>query len=408
MKSILLAAAAAVVVIVTLVVGLESRSNPSVAYPPDRTLTGGPKACIFASGRVEGASSEVELRPELMGRVAKIFVKDGVRVRKGDPLLFTNQSQYLSSVHLAEAQLRAATAEYAKLVKGSHDEERRHATANLDAKVAQFQQAQRTSQRFSQLSAGGAVTQQDTELRQSALRVLEAEVAAAEARVRLLNAAPRPDELDICRANIEAAQARLEMARCQLETTELRATIDGQVLRIDVHEGEIVSPNSPQPAVTIADTSQLRVCAFVDEYDATRIQTGMPATITVDGITDRQFRGQITELSPMMRRKYLRSDKPDERLDTDTRRGFCHARGRNGINGWAARGCFDRAAARVAQASWRIESFVGAIILIFVKFGIIRGFSTTSLITFPELHLLYDTCDPFVNRCRSLQTSQFV
>jgi multidrug resistance efflux pump len=233
--------------------------------------------------------------------------------------LCTVQSEYLAAVHLAEAQVRAAEAQHAQLLTGSHEEERRHAAANLDAKLAQLQQAQRTWQRFSQLSAGGAVTQQDTDLRQSELRVLEAEAAAAEARVRQLNAAPRPDELDISQANIEAARARLEMAQCRLADTELRAALSGQVLRIDVHEGEVVAPDSPQPAVTMADTSQLRVRAFIDEYDAMGISPGAPATITVDGLSDREFRGQVTEVSPIMRRKQLRTYQPEERLDTDTR-----------------------------------------------------------------------------------------
>jgi ABC exporter DevB family membrane fusion protein len=302
-----------------LIVGLESRSNHLASSPRDPATPAKAVSGIFAPGRVEGATREVELRPALMGRVAKIAVKEGNWVTKGDLLLSTVQSQYVAAVHLAEAQLRAAEAQHGRLLTGSHEEERRHAAANLEAKLAQLQQAQRTWQRFSQLSAGGAVTQQDTDLRQSELHVLEAEVAAAEARVRLLNAAPRPDELDIARANIEAARARLEMAQSRLADTELRAPLTGQVLRIDVHEGEIVGPDSPQPAVTMADTRQLRVRAFVDEYDAMAIRPGAAATISVDGLADREFRGRVAEISPTMRRKQLRTYQPEERLDTDTR-----------------------------------------------------------------------------------------
>ncbi len=320
MKLLLLASAS--ILVAALVIGLELRSNHPATNPADRNANGKATTTIVAPGRVEGASREVELRPELMGRVAKVAAKVGDRVAKGDLLLHTDQSQYLAAVHLAEAQLRAAEAQHARLLNGSHQEERRNAAAIHEAKIAQLQQAQRTWQRFSQLSAGGAVTQQDTELRQSELRVLEAEAAAAEASVRLLNAPPRPDELDISQANIAAAQARLDMARCQLAATELRAPITGQVLRIGVHEGEIVGPASPQPAITVADTSRLRVRAFVDEYDAMHLSAGMPATVTVDGMSNSHFRGSVTELSPIMQRKQLRTNQPDERLDTDIREVF--------------------------------------------------------------------------------------
>ena len=323
--------ASASIVVVALVIGLESRSSFLASEPRDPAPHAKAMAGIFAPGRVEGASRELELRSALLGRVANIAVKEGDWVAKGHLLLHTDQGQYLAAVHLAEAQVRAAEAEHARLISGSHEQERRHAAGNHEAKVAQLQQAQRTWERFSQLSAGGAVTQQDTEFRQSELRVLEAEAAAAEAHVRLLDAAPRPDELAVCRANIEAAQARLEMAHCRLADTELRAAIEGQVLRIEVHEGEIVGPASPLPAVTLADTSQLRVRAFVDEYDATRIASGMPATITVDGIADREFRGRVTELSSIMRRKQLRTNQPDERLDADAREVFIALDGETGL-----------------------------------------------------------------------------
>ena len=314
--------AAAFISALILIIALESRSNHLASGPGDQATHASVVPTIFAPGRVEGATREIELRPALMGRVAKIAVKEGEWVTKGDLLLCTVQSQYAAAVHLAEAQLRAAEARHAQLISGSHEEDRRHAAANLEAKLAQLQQAQRTWQRFSQLSAGGAVTQQDTEFRQSELRVLEAEVSAAEARVRLVNAAPRSDELDISQANIEAARAQLEMAQSHLADTELRATQSGQVLRIDVHEGEVVAPDSPQPAVTMADTTQLRVRAFVDEYDALGIRPGATATITVDGRADRGFRGRVTEVSPIMRQKQVRTYQPEERLDTDTREIF--------------------------------------------------------------------------------------
>ena len=58
--------------------------------------------------------------------------------------------------------------------------------------------------------------------------------------------------------------------------------------------------------------------AFVEELDAPRVELGMPARITADGLAG-ELRGRVIRLSPRMSRKRLWSDDPAERYDTKTR-----------------------------------------------------------------------------------------
>lgn len=69
----------------------------------------------------------------------------------------------------------------------------------------------------------------------------------------------------------------------------------------------------------MADTSRLRVRAFVEEFDAPRVKTGMSATIVADAIPGKEYRGRIVELNPRMTRKQFWNDDPSERFDTTTR-----------------------------------------------------------------------------------------
>lgn len=109
------------------------------------------------------------------------------------------------------------------------------------------------------------------------------------------------------------------MAKVQLQRTCLRAPRAGQVLETHVEVGELTGPDAPEPAVVIADTSRLRVRAYVDEIDAPRLRVGMAAQVTADGLRDRQFAGRVVELAPQMQRKPLRTDYPTERQDTKAR-----------------------------------------------------------------------------------------
>ena len=137
--------------------------------------------------------------------------------------------------------------------------------------------------------------------------------------MELLEAPARPDEIRIHQAHIQAAQARLELAKIQLDHTELRAPRHGQILKADVLPGELVGPVSAEPALVMADTNSFRVRAYVEELDAARVKVGMKATATADGLPGERLCGRVGRLSPRMSRRTITSDHPDERLDTKTR-----------------------------------------------------------------------------------------
>jgi len=109
------------------------------------------------------------------------------------------------------------------------------------------------------------------------------------------------------------------LARVQLARTRLKAPCRGQILEIDVEPGELTGPDSADPAIVLADTSTFRVRAFVEEIDAPRVELGMPATISADGLPGVEIHGRIVRLSPRMGRKELYSGSPSERYDTKTR-----------------------------------------------------------------------------------------
>jgi multidrug resistance efflux pump len=125
--------------------------------------------------------------------------------------------------------------------------------------------------------------------------------------------------LQAAAARVEAAEARLQLANIQLDRTLLKAPFAGQVLRINPDNGELTGPESSEPAVVLADIRQTRVRAFVEELDAPRVQVGMSAVVTADGLPGREFCGRVVQISPEMSRKSLWDDSPTERFDTKVR-----------------------------------------------------------------------------------------
>jgi len=294
---------------------IDAKSQPPVVRPQESPG----EYRIFAPGRVETATQQIELRPQLAGRIDRLWVKEGQFVEEGQLLLELDSSQYRQEEALAAAEVDLAQAQLERLYNGARPEERREVAALYHAKVAELRQAQLSWERIKQLRKAKAVAQQQADDQQSRVTALTAEVEAAKARAELILAPPRGDEVRMAKARVDSAKARLELARVQLERARLRAPCAGRVLRLNVEPGELAGPETPEPALVMADTRKLLVKAFVEEIDAPRLQLGMPVEVAADGLPERKFRGRVTRLAHCMGRKELRSDQPDERYDTKTR-----------------------------------------------------------------------------------------
>lgn len=274
---------------------------------------------IYAAGRVEGQRPETEIRCWQHGRVQKIHVQQGQLVEKGQLLLELDDQQHVYDEAMAEAELMRCGAELEKLRNGARGEERQEASATYRARLAQLEQARLTWRRTQPLHADGVVSQQTADDHRMTVARLEAEVAAAHARLHLLEAPAREEEERIAKARVAAAQARVDQARLQRRRRQLRAPFAGRVLEINVESGEMSGPDAAEPALILADTSRMRVRAYVEELEAPRVEVDMPAVITVDGLPERVYQGRVTHVSPRMGPKTVWANSPAERYDTKTR-----------------------------------------------------------------------------------------
>ncbi len=313
LKYVLFALGIAAVIAMGMII--DAQSSPPVFRQEDQNE----EFRIFALGRVEGITSEIELRSQLTGRIVELPVKEGQFVEKGEVLLALDEQQHLYEVALATAELELAKANLAHLVSGAHPQERAEAAALHRAKEGELDLAKRAWARFSGLIEAEAVSRQKADDQEGQVVVLTAELEAAKARLDQMEAEARPEEVRMDEARIQAAEARLELAEVQFERNRVHAPCRGQILEVDAEVGELTGPESAQPAIVIVDTTKLQVRAFVEEIDAPRVKLGMAATIRADGLPDREFKGRVVRLSPRMGRKQLWSDHPAERYDTKTR-----------------------------------------------------------------------------------------
>jgi HlyD family secretion protein len=293
------------------------RSSAIAGAGSTNGVTGTAGVIVAAAGRVEAAGETVELSAEVTGRLVDVLVDEGADVQAGKVLARLDSADYRARVRSAEARVAVTEAELARLVNGARAEDRREAEAQRAHAQAAVDQADADVARRQPLLRDGVISQEEFERAARDARLARARLAETTERSQSVSASARPDELARARANVALASAQLDEARAMLAKTELRAPQNGRIIRRHRRAGEMVSPERGQALVfELADMSQLRVRADVDETDVARVSVGQGVYVMADAFGDRRFAGRIVRVGQSLGKKNIRTDEPTEKADT--------------------------------------------------------------------------------------------
>lgn len=150
---------------------------------------------------------DIEIYPQVSGKITRLCVTEGQKVRKGEVMFVIDQVPYQAALRTAIANVHAAEAQVE--------------TARLDYTSKQ------------QLFAEQVVSEYDLSTARNALAVAE--------------------------ASLEQAHAQETDARNNLSYTEVKSPSDGVVGTLPYRVGALVSASLPQPLTTVSDNSSMYV-----------------------------------------------------------------------------------------------------------------------------------------------------
>ena len=159
------------------------------------------------------SKENVDVSALIGGTLKTVCVKEGARVKKGQPLFIIDQAPYITAVNAAKAQVGTARAALST------------AQLNLDGK----------EKLYAQQMVG------EFDLR----RARHAKEEAA--------------------AQLEAAQAELAAARSNLDYTTICSPVDGTISIMNFLEGDVVFPTSALPIATVAANKQIHAYTTLSE-----------------------------------------------------------------------------------------------------------------------------------------------
>lgn len=265
-----------------------------------------PSGTVRVSGHVE--ATEVQLAPDVGGRLLELKPVEGDRVAMGDVVARLDTRDIELHMARARADRAAADAQLRFLQKGSRPEDVRQARAQADAAAAEaagataeLKAAETDLARFEALLAANAGSQKQRDDAQARVDVARERVRGARQRidaarevVARLEAGATREEIDAARARVAAADAQLALLEKARTDATVVSPVAGVVTGRLAETGEVVAPRMPLLVVTDLDNAWANL--FVPEPLIPRVALGQAATILTDA-GDR-VPGKVTYVSP--------------------------------------------------------------------------------------------------------------
>ena len=268
-----------------------------------------PPAALVLTGIV--TTHEVVVSPQIGGKIDQLLVAEGDQVKKAQLLAVITPDELMaesafyeqsaaglsSQVHESEAALRFQERQTIDQIRQAES-----TLASTESQVmaasADLENARLTFARTENLSRQGVVSSQELDQARTArdaaqakLEALRRQVEAQRAAVALARStaeqtAMRRSQVITSQHQQAAANAQRTKADVRLAYTEIKAPIDGFVDTRAVRTGEVVVAG--QPLVTIIDPDDLWVRADVEESYIDRVRIGDTLTVRLPSGDERQ------------------------------------------------------------------------------------------------------------------------
>lgn len=219
---------------------------------------------IAASGIIEAVDRNVAIGAPISGLVYKIFVDVSDHVVKDEPL-FSIDSRDL------EAQLEVQK-------------------ANIEVSGANLRRLRDQLKRLQSVLDPRAISQDDITTRENDVRIAEAQLKSSQAQVK----------------QTEDLIARLTVT----------APKDGVIIQNNIRLGEYYSTASGTPAMVLGNLSHLQVRADIDEQNASRFHSDLPAVAYLKNNTQFSIPLKFDYIEPFVIPKKSLTGASEERVDT--------------------------------------------------------------------------------------------
>ena len=265
---------------------------------------------VRTSGVVEGI--EVNLASKVQGRILDICCNEGDSVRQGQVAVRLESSDLEASMEQASAGVERARADIRNTEAGIENAKAnlrnteagiKSAEADLEKAAVEAEEARKERDRAAELFKKDFISKSSYD---QAVAAYDSAAAAQRASAAKLNAASAGrnaataqlnasiSQMNASKAMLKEAEAGLAFSRSKLADTTIYSPVSGTIVYKALEKGETVNPGSV--ILTLIELDNLYVRADIEETLVSNVVLGGNASVTVESMPGKVFRGRVSEI----------------------------------------------------------------------------------------------------------------
>jgi multidrug efflux pump subunit AcrA (membrane-fusion protein) len=235
------------------------------------------------------------ISPQIAGCIQAVRVVEGDHVRAGAEILHLDPRMAEAELAKAAASVSEKGAVLERLKHGPRPEEiemTRH-----DAHKAQITMESLRGEvaALKALRASNEVSALQFQKTSALLQAAEAENASAAAKVKLLQAGTRPEEIAEAEARLAAAKTEQAAAKLNLELCTIVSPLDGTVTQLTARQGMYVDHTAS--LATVVDLSRVFMQIRVPSAYLASVKAGGDVDVRPASLPGKNYRGKIARIS---------------------------------------------------------------------------------------------------------------
>ncbi|WP_188598692.1 efflux RND transporter periplasmic adaptor subunit [Polaribacter pacificus] len=236
---------------------------------------------VYASGFIK-SKNQYKVYGIGSGIVKKVFVTEGMRVKKGDPI-FQMDDENLK-IATKNAQLTSIANDYKTNTAKLTDAKKAVELANRKLLNDSLQYQRQKNLWNNKIG--------------SRVEFEQKELAYENSKIELHRLSTNYEDLKRqLKLVSEQSKNNLEIAKLKEDDYIIRSQVDGVVYKLNKEEGELINMQEPS---AIIGTDMFLIELSIDELDIVKVKKGQTIIIRMDSYSSEVFEAQIIAINPMM------------------------------------------------------------------------------------------------------------
>jgi HlyD family secretion protein len=232
-----------------------------------------------------GPSEELPLRAQADGKLLRLNVKVGDRVKPGQALAQLDGAALASAVSQAQAELASQVSEVSRA-----ENELKNARLQIEQAQNALQQNRADSIRLEKLYREGAISSRIASAARSRAEAASLALRSAQTQVKL-----QQEAIVAAKSRVKAQQVAVKRATAQKSFASITSPIAGIVLKQFVEPGRSV--RAGDEILKLGDFKQVMVRTQVSELEVPKIRVGQTVQVALDSLAQREFTGKVSRVS---------------------------------------------------------------------------------------------------------------